>query len=254
MPLIMKKQMNDYQDELVADYYRFRPPYHSEFIPRLAKEVNLKRTDVPLDLLCGRGEIAKHLSKYCDKVVAVDGSKQMLDRAEHAENIKFLLGDVNHVDFISLFKSQRFNHCFIGRAIHWIEENSLIEIRKSLFADPTWLVTMQGGYSKDNSWIQPYNEVLKSYSGLSNNLDWISKEKILNAGFNYHKSLNSVFSARINIDFLYGTALSYNMRAHVLKSFESEIKSSLRTVLHPYIQDDGFLVAKISNSALIYKS
>jgi len=99
--------VNEYQDNMVADFYKFRPPYHPEFMAKLVKEVNLQRTDVPLDLLCGRGEIAKHLSKYCDNVVAVDGSRQMLNRAEPADNIKYLLGDVNHVNFIDLFEDSK---------------------------------------------------------------------------------------------------------------------------------------------------
>jgi len=113
---------------------------------------------------------------------------------------------------------------------------------------------MQGGYSKDNPWLQSYNEVIRTYLSLSNGVDWISKEKIISAGFSYEKSLSSVFSMKINIDFLYGTALSYSNRAHVLKSSETEIKSSLGVALKSHIQDNGFIMAKISNSGFIYRS
>ena len=246
--------MNDYQDDLVAEYYKFRPPYHPKFIAELVNQVKLQKTDIPLDLLCGRGEIARHLTKYCDNVVGVDGSQQMLERAEDAGNIKFLLGDVNHGDFINLFNGQKFNHCFVGRAIHWIEDNSLIKIKESILSNPTWFVTMQGGYSKINPWMQAYNEVLKKYPDSSNGVDWISRKKVLSAGFTYKKELSSVFQIKVDIDFLFGTALSYSMRAHILKSYENEIKNLLRTALNPYIGADGFLIAKISNSAFIYRS
>ena len=97
-----EKPMNDYQDDLVANSYKFRPPYHPDFIAKLVNEVNLQRTDVPLDLLCGRGEIANHLSKYCDRIIAVDGSRQMLDRAERNEKINFLF-----LKFNFLFHSRK---------------------------------------------------------------------------------------------------------------------------------------------------
>lgn len=248
--------MNDYQDNLIADFYKFRPPYHPGFIAKLVNEVNLQKTGVPLDLLCGRGEIAKHLSMHCDAVVAVDGSKQMLDRAERNQKIKFLLGDVNQPNFIDLFGDLKFNHCFVGRAIHWIEDEYLAKIKESIFTDATWFVTMQGGYAKNNPWLNSYNEIIRRYSNLQSEkkIDWVSRKKILSTGFHYWKELSSNFSMKIDINFLYGTALSYTLQAHNLKTSESEIKASLRDALNPYIDDNGFLIAKISNSAFIYKA
>lgn len=246
--------MNYYADNLVAGNYKYRPPYHPKFIDGLVREVELKKTDIPLDLLCGQGEIASLLAAHCDAVVGADGSRQMLDLAEKKQGVKYLLGDVNSPEFIDVFEGKKFSHCFVGRAIHWIEAGALAELNKRLFDQYAWLVTMQSGFAKNNAWLGAYKEVLRNFGGNFPAVDWISREKILGAGFNYLKPVSANFVMKLNVDSLYRTALSYNSSSHLLQTREEEIKSSLRGVLGAFLQEDGFLAANISNSAFVYRS
>jgi ubiquinone/menaquinone biosynthesis C-methylase UbiE len=245
---------NHYIDTLVARSYKYRPPYHPKFIDNLAAKVCLNKSDSALDLLCGQGEISTKLSSHCKYVIGVDGSRRMLDLATTADNIKYLIGDVNHPDFINIFNGETFSHCFIGRAIHWISEDSLTEIRKRLLDKSAWLVTMQGGYDRNNPWLKSYNAVIENFASKGSRSDLISREKILNSGFSYHEPIGANFNLKLSINFLYGSALSYRPAVtHILKMHETEVKSELKNALSKFLVD-GFLVANISNSGFIYKS
>jgi SAM-dependent methyltransferase len=245
---------NHYIDNLVAKSYKFRPPYHPKFIENLATEVCLEKNHSSLDLLCGQGEISRKISNHCKYVVGVDGSKTMLDLATPVNNVKYLIGDVNHSNFINIFDGEIFSHCFIGRAIHWINEDSLTEIRKGLLAKSAWLVTMQGGYDRSNPWLKSFNAVIENFASNGSRPDLISRQKIINSGFSYLKPVGANFNLKLSIDFLYGSALSYRPAiTHILKMHETEVKSELRIALNKFLIDD-ILVANISNSGFIYKS
>jgi trans-aconitate methyltransferase len=245
---------NHYIDTLVSQSYRYRPPYHPKFIENLVAKVFLNKSDSALDLLCGRGEIASKLSSHCQHVVGVDGSSKMLDLATAASNVKYLLGDVNHPDFIDIFNGETFSHCFIGRAIHWINEDSLTEIKKRLLNKSAWLVTMQGGYDRSNPWLKPYKDIIESFASKGLRSDLVSMEKIINCGFTYVNPIAANFNLKLDVDFLYGSALSYRPAVtHILKMHEIEVKSELNNALAKFLTD-GFLIANISNSGFIYKT
>lgn len=48
----------------------------------IKKHLELKSSDVVLDFGCGLGRVARFLSKHCKRVEAVDGSAEMISRAE----------------------------------------------------------------------------------------------------------------------------------------------------------------------------
>lgn len=255
MQSVTGNTQNYYEDDVVADHYRFRPPYLPEFFKQLAQELDLKRTDVPLDLLCGRGEIASRLLEHCENIVATDGSREMLNRAIQSDRIEYIQGDVNDPGFTGLFDNRKFEYCFIGRAIIWVNEDSLLRIRDSLLADRAWFLVLRGKLANDNPWIQNYREVIQFYGGGAIGVDLVGKEKILGAGFEYQKALVGNFMADIGIDYLYGLALSYTPeRTHQLRSEEQKVKAALESTLSQYYQDDRKLNAHFTNSAIIYRS
>lgn len=250
----MTDSNNNYADVLVAKNYKYRPPYHPRFIEDIANEVCLKKTDSSLDLLCGQGEISRKISNYCNSVVAVDGASEMLDLSTRAPNIKYLRGDVNGPNFIDVFNGETFSHCFVGRAIHWIDEISLTEIRKRLLTKSAWLVTMQGGYSRSNPWWKKYKDVIDHYSTGGPSVDYVSREKIVNSGFTFVKPFAFYFKLKLDVNFLYGSAMSYRPTTTLeLNTNEAEVKAELKAELDSFLVD-GYLIAVISNSAFIYKS
>lgn len=234
----------------VADNYQFRIPYIPAFFRDLAGRVELTPADSPLDLCCGQGEISKLLCAYASRISAVDVSIEMIRRAHMDPKISYLIADVNDPEFPARFNGQRFSHCFVGRAIHWIEQESLIRLTRTIFQDSMWFVTMQGGFSDQTPWLATFNKVKRRHLGPSHNLDHVARDRILDAGFGFKGDRAAIFKMELSIGYLYRNALSYsNAGSHSESAFKSDLKQSLA----PWMEESGKLIAKVTNTALIYR-
>ena len=72
----------DYADGKIVDEYdtehtKFRD--YAKETSRIINTLNLKSSDVILDMGCGSGGITIPLSRYCKKVYAVDISEKMIE-------------------------------------------------------------------------------------------------------------------------------------------------------------------------------
>jgi SAM-dependent methyltransferase len=65
-----------FQAELVVSNYRFRPPYPDQLLQTLISSV--PPGGRVLDVGCGDGKIARHLSPFFEQIVAVDPSEASL--------------------------------------------------------------------------------------------------------------------------------------------------------------------------------
>lgn len=105
-----------------APYYaRYRPAYPPELLVRLAAAAGLDGTGRLLDLGCGTGHIAVPLSRYVERVVAVDVEPEML--AELPAGIQAVQGRAEDVDE----SWGAFRLVTIGRALHWMDGPLVLE-------------------------------------------------------------------------------------------------------------------------------
>lgn len=75
-------------DELTAIHYAaYRPKLH-ELLLAKCLHAN-ERFKLGLDVGCGTGRSSVSLAKYCDKVIAIDPSTEMLSKAEHHPKISY---------------------------------------------------------------------------------------------------------------------------------------------------------------------
>lgn len=81
--------------------------------------MDLKKTDVVLDLFCGLGNFSLPMAKYCSKVIGVEGSKTMVERASmnaqlnHLSNLSFYAANLDDVHEVSKLVKQSFNKVLI---------------------------------------------------------------------------------------------------------------------------------------------
>ena len=140
-----------FQAQPVVDNYRFRPPYPAQLYQRLV--ASLPPGGWLLDIGCGPGQIARNLSRYCDRVVAVDPSLAMLALArslEHgqAANIDWLHGKAEDAEL----GSARFAMVVAANSIHWMETDRLFARLKNHVARQHCFAVISGDDAHDPAW------------------------------------------------------------------------------------------------------
>lgn len=66
---------------LPTDFTQINPALNRLMIGSAIDLLNLQPDDVVLDLFCGLGNFSLPISKYCTKVIGIEGSKSMVERA-----------------------------------------------------------------------------------------------------------------------------------------------------------------------------
>lgn len=80
--------MYTYDDEIAGHYAAFRPPLHELILDKFL--ANLPFFKMGLDIGCGTGTSSIALAGYCEKVIGIDPSPSMLDRAIFHPQVTYL--------------------------------------------------------------------------------------------------------------------------------------------------------------------
>jgi ubiquinone/menaquinone biosynthesis C-methylase UbiE len=154
-----------------AEYYsKYRPQYPEGVIKDLASKLKLDGTGGLLDIGCGTGTLAIPLSKYFEKVIAVDVDQGMVAEAEKIAkelgitNIEWLAKNGEDLDSsIGMFKVITF-----GNSLHWFNIEKILKFAYSIL-EPNGAVVDVGGSSiwrhAPELWQQKTLEVIKRYLG-----------------------------------------------------------------------------------------
>ncbi|MEM9545206.1 MAG: class I SAM-dependent methyltransferase [Bacteroidota bacterium] len=74
-------------DQITASHYAaFRPSLHAQILKECLKEDDY---DLGLDVGCGTGQSAIALSKYCNKVIGIEPSREMLEKSISHSNVEY---------------------------------------------------------------------------------------------------------------------------------------------------------------------
>lgn len=81
--------------------------------------MDLKSSDIVLDLFCGLGNFSLPMAKYCSRVIGVEGSETMVERAylnartNHLANVDFYAANLDDVTEVNKLVQQSFNKVLI---------------------------------------------------------------------------------------------------------------------------------------------
>lgn len=234
-----------------AHAYRHRIPYIPKFFEQLLSLSHMTRESRVLDLCCGNGQLAIGLSKCVAHIDAVDGSAEMLDLAPKVDNVRYILGNVNKPQLPSLLDIRKFDHFVIGRAIHWVELESLRALSESCLKDKGRIIVAAAGWDRKTPWIEEFHKVRRAY-GRSLPLDWRGTEKLSAIGFHVEERFVVTTKISCDIHYLVNHAASYSASYRVIRANLDKFRSDLARALQPYIED-GMLTGLIENSATIYR-
>src|SRR5271168_3594844 len=112
----------------VALYEELRTPYPPAFFREVAQRLGLTRTQALIDLGTGPGLLALGFAPYVGRITGVDPEPAMLAAASKAaerasKNLTLIAGKAEELpDDIG-----RFDVVTIGRALHWMDRDLLLE-------------------------------------------------------------------------------------------------------------------------------
>lgn len=90
--------MSKEYDHITAFHYAaYRPSLHSDILKAYFREAVKVKTG--LDVGCGTGHSSIALTAYCDRVIGIDPSKEMLQKAITNPSVQYTLYDLNGIDF-----------------------------------------------------------------------------------------------------------------------------------------------------------
>ncbi|WP_298625242.1 23S rRNA (uracil(1939)-C(5))-methyltransferase RlmD [uncultured Legionella sp.] len=102
-----------------TDFTQVNTELNRKMVSLALELMDLKSSDKVLDLFCGLGNFSLPMAKYCERVVGVEGSKNMVERAYmNAEanglrNVDFYAANLDDVAEVSNLVQQSFNKVLI---------------------------------------------------------------------------------------------------------------------------------------------
>jgi len=118
--------------------------------------LNPKPDEIILDLGCGTGDLTKSISLSCAKVVGVDSSAEMIEKAKSKyPDIEFYQMDARKLKF-----DFQFDAIFSNAVLHWIPEKEIvIEKMYSLLKGNGRIVIEFGGKGNNQQMLHALREV-----------------------------------------------------------------------------------------------
>ncbi len=87
-----------------------------------------KKTDVILDLGCGTGNFTQYISQYVSKIIGIDSSLEMLEKAkEQFQDIPFINKDATNLGYF-----EKFDAVVSNAVLHWINEKEQLTVAKNV--------------------------------------------------------------------------------------------------------------------------
>jgi len=109
--------------EVAARYAKARPFFHDEAVEWICRAAGRRRFARALDVGCGSGLSTVALAAIADDVVGVDCAQGMLDEAAPRENVRYLCGRAEEMEFAA----GEFELVTVGSALHWFEQERFLK-------------------------------------------------------------------------------------------------------------------------------
>ncbi|MHC4124094.1 MAG: class I SAM-dependent methyltransferase [Planctomycetota bacterium] len=161
--------------EFDPEKYKKASTHQRQWGKKLIAELNLKGSEMVLDLGCGDGGVTAQLAELLPDglVIGIDASQSMIDSAQKdhkAKNLSFDLMDINKINFES-----EFDVVFSNATLHWVKDHNklLANVYKSLKADGI----LRFNFAADGNcshFFRVIKQVMaqKEYADYFNDFDW----------------------------------------------------------------------------------
>jgi SAM-dependent methyltransferase len=217
------------------------------FFAKAVELFGLSKSSTVLDLGCGPGALSLGFAPYCQSVLAVDKSQDMLSqRPEAPDNVRFLLADLNAETSLPA----RADLVVIGNAVHFFDREKLIPLLDGITAPAAPVFVCGTTISPRTPWCAPYKRLRKRYSTLRVPLDVEGRACFSGSPWLRGRSLRVVarrqFSAR---DLL----LTYPSSLEAILRNKEEFERELENVLAPHYRTPNRAVGDILNWGIEYR-
>lgn len=243
-----------------AKYYKYRTPYISQLFAEVEKKLQISNQTILLDLCCGCGEVSEGFAKgNCNKIYALDGSKEMLNLAHKNQKIEYSCIDINS----KLFECpEPVDFFVIGRAIHWIEPKKLQDLVDKNMKENGAIIILSSQWDSDEPWFPIFNSVTLKYVKpikivekiTSRKVDFTGRKTMQEIGFKEVENLYAQTTGQCNINWLTNHVLSNNYAENLiaLEANLPDFKAEMHKNLTPFQKKGKFLV-KFTSWAIIYR-
>lgn len=149
----------EFRDEDVSQNYQYRAPYSDGVFEQLISISPRHRT--LLDLGCGTGKIARHLSSSFDHVTAVDPSTAMLSVGKkqnngNAPNISWVKGTAEAFEY----KGEPFDLIVAAASIHWMDQEIVFPRLLDIVTEDHVFAVVDGDGAFQPPWQDEWNRFL----------------------------------------------------------------------------------------------
>jgi ubiquinone/menaquinone biosynthesis C-methylase UbiE len=228
-----------FDDEEVATLYGFRPPYPAELFTTLAALI----TDEPrtvLDVGTGRGEIARFLTPYAERVDAVDMSEAMQAAGRvapggDADNLHWIHGKIEEVEL-----DPPFALITGGSSLHWVDWEVTFARFETLLTRSGY-VAIVNRESEDMPWQEAWRTLISRYSTFKNyvRLDMIEAltEQGLFTPIGEYRTQPMVFTQSIENYIAANHSYSSLTRRVLTNEVANQFDVELREIVTPYYVD-----------------
>lgn len=117
--------MPEYDSITAKHYAAWRPPLHRQILAKVFSPS--ERFQRGLDMGCGTGHSTHALSAYCDEVIGVDPSQQMIDLAEGNDRVRFVTQTDYVVGIDQGFGDGKFDIFTFAGSLHYQQPDRIIE-------------------------------------------------------------------------------------------------------------------------------
>lgn len=157
-----------FQDQSVVDAYRFRPPYPDDVFTILQGLI-VDRPAAVLDLGCGRGDLARRLIDFADRVDAVDISVPMIAAGKQLPG-----GDSPRLNWICAPVEEAplqppYALVTAGESLHWMDWGRVLPRLHDVLVPGGVLAIVARGASGEPWW----SELLPLIQAYSTNRDFV---------------------------------------------------------------------------------
>ncbi|WP_194974732.1 class I SAM-dependent methyltransferase [Aquiflexum lacus] len=90
---------HEYDVIIAENYAAYRPPLHDLILKKCLKGYQKSKFKLGLDVGCGTGQSSVALTGFCEKVIAIDPSPEMLVMAKSNRRISYKSFDGKNLDF-----------------------------------------------------------------------------------------------------------------------------------------------------------
>lgn len=225
-------------------YYRGRPPYAPSMAARLAQALAFNEGTRILDVACGNGALAEVITPHVGHITGLDISAKMLSVAFQNPKVRYVEWDFNRQP---PYRDGRFHHMLIGRALHWLLPEKIVETCDASL-EPGASVVVCASRFELADWYLSFRHLLRDYGRLGLSPGERARDRLSAVGFRGQGTITERVQVRMTPGFLLMHALSFQPVTKAIEANLDGFKARLAEMIRP-VMSDGYVTATCVTTA-----